>query len=69
LTKDLKLSSGKRTAFSTNGSATTGIYPVEECELIYSLLVQSSSLSGSRNFTKNKKFRKLEEKVEKTSNI
>jgi hypothetical protein len=40
----------KKKAFSTNGAGTTGIYHVEECKLIHSyLLVQSSSLFGSRN--------------------
>ena len=42
----------KKTKFSTNGAGTTGGYHVEECELIHSyLLVQSSSLSGSKNST------------------
>jgi hypothetical protein len=42
----------KNTAFSTNGAGTTGSYHVEECELIHSyLLVQSSSLRGSKNST------------------
>jgi hypothetical protein len=50
LTRELKPSSGKKTAFSTNGAGTTGSYHVEECESIHSyLLVQSSSLSGSKN--------------------
>jgi hypothetical protein len=52
LTRELKLSSGKKTAFSTNGAGTTGGYHVEQCELIHSyLLVQSSSLSRSKNST------------------
>ena len=42
----------KKTAFSTNGAGTTGGYHVEEGELIHSyLLLQSSSLSGSKNST------------------
>jgi hypothetical protein len=50
--KELKPSSGKKTAFSTNGSGTTGSYHVEECELIHSyLLVLRTNLSGSRNST------------------
>jgi hypothetical protein len=50
--KELKLSSGKKTAFSTNGAGSIGCYHVEECELIHSyLFVQISSLSGSRNST------------------
>jgi hypothetical protein len=40
------------TAFSTNGAGTTGSYHVEKCKLIHSyLLVQSSSLSGSKTST------------------
>jgi hypothetical protein len=51
-TRKLKLSSGKKTAFATNGAGTTGDYHVEECELIHSyLLVQSSRLSGSKTST------------------
>jgi hypothetical protein len=47
LTRELKPSSGKKTAFSTNGAGTTGGYHVEECELIHSyLLVLRSNLSG-----------------------
>jgi hypothetical protein len=42
----------KKTAFSTNDAGSTGCYHVEECKLINSyLLAQSSSVSGSRNFT------------------
>jgi hypothetical protein len=33
LTRELKPSSGKKTAFSTNGSGTTGGDHVEECDL------------------------------------
>jgi hypothetical protein len=52
MTRELKPSSGKKTAFSTNGAGTTGGYHVEECKLIHSyLLVQSSSLSGSKTST------------------
>jgi hypothetical protein len=44
--------SRKKIAFLINGAGTTGCYHVEEWELIHSfLLVQSSSLSGSRNST------------------
>jgi hypothetical protein len=50
--KGPNISSGKKTAFSANGSGTTGGYHVEECELIRSyLLVQSLSLSGSKTST------------------
>jgi hypothetical protein len=52
LTRELKPFSGKKTAFSTNGTITTGGYHVEECELIHSyLLVQSSRLIGSKTST------------------
>jgi hypothetical protein len=47
-----KPSSGKKTAFSTNGAGTTGRYHVEEFKLIHSyLLVLWSNLSGLRNST------------------
>ena len=50
--KGVKPSSGKKTAFSTNGAGTTGGYHVEELELIHSfLLVLRSNLSGLRNST------------------
>jgi hypothetical protein len=49
---EIKPSSGKKIAFSTNGAGTTGGYHVEECELIHShLLAQNSSPSGSKNST------------------
>ena len=52
LTKELKPSTGKKTAFSTNGAGTTGGYHVEKCELMHSyLLVLRSNVSGSRNTT------------------
>jgi hypothetical protein len=42
----------KKTAFSTNGAGSTGSEHVEECKSIHSyVLVQSSSLSGSRTST------------------
>ena len=48
--KGVKPSSGKKTAFSTNGAGTTGSHHVEECELIHSyLLLLRSNLSGLRN--------------------
>ena len=50
--KGAKPSSGKKTAFSTNGAGTTGSYYIEECQLIHSyLFVVRSNLSGSRNST------------------
>ena len=68
---ELKPSSGKKTAFSTNGAVTTGGYHVEECELIHSyLLVLRSNLTGSRNSIKKQETLKLiEEKVGKASKI
>jgi hypothetical protein len=50
--KETKTTSGKKTAFSTNGAGSTGDQHVEECKLIHSyLLVQRSNLSGSRSST------------------
>jgi hypothetical protein len=50
--RELKLSSGKKTAFSTNGAGTTGGYLEEECKLIHSYLLElRSNLSGLRNST------------------
>jgi hypothetical protein len=55
LTRELKPSSGKKAAFSTNGAGTTDSYHVEEWELIHSyLLVLRSSQCGTRNSTKKK---------------
>ena len=49
-----------------NGAGSTGGYHVEECEFIHSyLLVQSSSLSGSRNSTKKKKKKKKQKTKKK----
>jgi len=39
LTKELKLSSGKRIIFSTNGAGSTGGQQVKECKLIHSYLL------------------------------
>ena len=52
LTRELKPSSGNKTAFSTN-AGTTGSYHVEECELIHSyLLVLRSNIRGLRTAQK-----------------
>ena len=65
-TRELKPSSGRKTAFSTIGAGTTGCYRVEECELIHSyFLVQSSSLSGSLHI-KPETLKFIEEKVGKS---
>jgi hypothetical protein len=46
-----------------NGASSTGGYHIEECKMIHScLLVQSSSLSGSRNL-KPEILKLIEEKV------
>jgi hypothetical protein len=58
LTRELKTSSSKRIAFSTNGAGLIDDYHVEECELIHSfLLVQSSSLvdQGTPHKTRDSK--------------
>jgi hypothetical protein len=48
--KGAKTIQWKNQAFQINGAGTTGSYHVEECKLFYSyFLVQSPSLSGSRN--------------------
>jgi hypothetical protein len=48
LTRELIPSSGRKTAFSTNGAASTDGYQVEECESIhYYLFVERSSPSES----------------------
>jgi hypothetical protein len=50
--KGAKTIQWKKDSISTNGAGTTGGNHVEECKLIHSyLLVQSSTLSGSRNST------------------
>jgi hypothetical protein len=50
--KGAKTIQWKKTTFSTIGAGSTGSYHVEEFELIHTyLLVQSSSLSGSRAST------------------
>jgi hypothetical protein len=52
LTRELKLSCGKKTILSTNGAGITGGYHVEGCKLIHSyLLVLRLNFSGSRNST------------------
>jgi uncharacterized protein (DUF736 family) len=50
--KEAKTIQWKKRASSTNGTGSTGGYPVEESKLIHSyFLVQSPSLSGSKNST------------------
>jgi hypothetical protein len=63
-TRELKPSSRKKTAFSTNGAGTTGSYHVEECELFHSyLLVLGSNLSGPRTPHKTRDSETYREKV------
>ena len=67
MTRDLKPSSGKKTAFSTNGAGTTGGYHVEECELIHSyLLVLRSKTLIKELHIKPETLKCMEEKVGKT---
>jgi hypothetical protein len=50
LTRELKSSSGKKTAFFTNGAGTTGGNHAEECKLFHSyLLVLKPDVSELRN--------------------
>ena len=63
MTRELKTSSGKKTAFSTNGAGTTGCYHVEECESTHSyFLVLRSKISGLKPET----LKLIEEKVGKS---
>jgi hypothetical protein len=56
LTRELKASSERKTAFSANGAGTTGGYHVEECKLIHSYLLElRSNINGSRNSIKNQR--------------
>jgi hypothetical protein len=67
LTKELKPSIGKKTAFSTNDAGSTGGQHVEKCKSTHSyVLVQNSSPSGSRTSTKKQYTLKLIEKVGKS---
>ena len=66
-TRELKPSSGKKTAFSTNGAGTTGSYHVEECESIYSyFFVQTQSNWIKELHIKPETLKFLEEKVGKS---
>ena len=68
MTKELKPSSGKKTAFSTNGAGSTGGQHVEECKLIHPyLLAQNSSPSGIKDLhMKPDTLNLIEEKVGKS---
>ena len=64
--KETKTTSGKKTAFSTNGAGSTGNQQVEECRLIHSyLLVQSSSTRIKNLHIKPESLNLIEGKVEK----
>jgi hypothetical protein len=65
LTRELKPSSGRMTAFSTNGAGTTGGYHVEECKLIHSCpLVKSKWIKELH--IKPETVKLIEEKVGKS---
>ena len=67
MTRELKPSIGKKTAFSTNGAGTTGGYHVEECELIHSyLLVKVKSKWIKELHIKPETLKLIEEKVRKS---
>jgi hypothetical protein len=67
LTRELKLSSGKKTAFSTNGAGTTGSYHEEECILIHSyLLVKVKSKWIKELHIKPETLKLIEKKVGKS---
>ena len=67
MTRELKPSSGKKTAFSTNGAGTTGGYHVEECELIHSYLLLLRSNKWIKELhIKPETLKLIEEKVGKS---
>jgi hypothetical protein len=67
LTRELKPSSGKNPAFSTNGAGTTGSYHIEEWKLIHSYLVLQSSSKWIKDLhIKPETLKFIEEKVGKT---
>jgi hypothetical protein len=67
LTRELKLSRGKKTAFSTNGAGTTGCYHVEECKLIHSYLLVLRSVKWIKELhIKPETLKLIEEKVGKS---
>jgi hypothetical protein len=65
LTREKKTSSGKKTAFSTNGAGTTDSYHVEECELIHSYILCTKAKSKwiKELHTKPETLKLIEEKV------
>ena len=69
MTRELKPSSGKETAFSTNNAGITGGYHVEECELIdpfLSLCTKVKSKWIKKLHIKPETVKLIEEKVGKT---
>ena len=67
MTKDLKPSSGKITAFSTNGVDLTGAYHVEECKLFHlSPCTKFNSKWIKQLHIKTKTLKLIEEKVGKS---
>jgi hypothetical protein len=65
LTKELKSSSEKKTAFSTNGTGSTGSQHVEECKSIHSYLLVQSSKWIKEFHIKPDTLKLIEEKVGK----
>ena len=63
LTRELKPSSGKKTAFSTNGTGTNGAYHVEDCELIHSSCTKLKSKSIRELHIKPETLKLIEEKA------
>jgi hypothetical protein len=67
LTRELKPSSGKKTAFSTNHSSSSSSYHVEDCKLIHFYLFgQSSSKWIKELHIKPETLKFIEEKVGKS---
>jgi hypothetical protein len=68
LTRELKPSSGKKTAFSINGTGTTGGYHVKECKLIHFLspCTKVKSKWIKEHHIKPENLKLIEEKVGKS---
>ena len=67
MTRELKPSSGKKTAFSTNGAGTTGSYHIEECELSHSYFLYEHQVYVDQSPPhKTKTLKLIEENVGKT---
>ena len=67
MTKELESSSGKKTAFSTNGAGSTGGHHVEECKSTHSYLLVKAQVKVDQGSPHKKDTLKLiEEKVGKS---